>query len=111
MRCDLKPVVLEFARLLPTTSSISWLMRKPVTPVKSEFDMDQAPLGSRSNVVAGSGSRLDAADLSQVHFRIADDQLHFALVHGHRADDAACRVPGRVLGVGDGLADQAGALG
>ena len=36
----LKPMVLALAMLLPVTSSMAWLTRRPLMPAKSERSMD-----------------------------------------------------------------------
>src|SRR6478672_10051634 len=87
---DLKPMVLALAMLLPVTSSITWLTRRPLMPAKSERSMvvpldgwvllDGGGGGAAGRAGGGAGgrgrgsrrTRLDGLDLVQGHLAVAD---------------------------------------
>src|SRR6478672_3603598 len=73
----LKPIVLALAMLLPVTSSMVWLTRRPLMPAKSERSMVEFPLGGwvtarRPLVLSGGGAVGDGLDLGQGHLVVAD---------------------------------------
>src|SRR3954468_9210033 len=49
----LKPVVLALAMLLPVTSSIVWLTRRPLMPEKRERSMGTPWVGGQAEVLEG----------------------------------------------------------
>src|SRR3954467_610926 len=81
---DLKPVVFALAMLLPVTSSMVWLTRRPLMPAKSERSMVLPCLSGDSG-----GAGVAGGDLGQVGRAVPDgadgghgDVLAVDLQHG-----------------------------
>src|SRR6478609_3895889 len=109
----LKPTVLALAMLLPVTSSIVWLARRPLMPEKSERSLvGSFRTASGRGGVGGVGRRgcggrggADGEELGERDLAAVDVEDGALRAEGHARDDAG--VGGDPVGVdpGDALAD------